>query len=64
MGAGDKDKLPVNTSYESARASEWLSARIDAPAVVLPHTVGSVDGTDDLFSLYETMLTTLERGSR
>lgn len=57
-------RLIIRTSYESARASEWLSARIDAPAVVLPHTVGSVDGTDDLFSLYETMLTTLERGSR
>ena len=57
-------RLIIRTSYQSARASDWLSARIDAPAVVLPHTVGSVDGTDDLFSLYEIMLTTLERGSR
>jgi len=54
-------RLIIRASYQSARASEWLADRIDAPAVVLPHTVGSVDGTDDLFALYEVMLTTLEQ---
>jgi zinc/manganese transport system substrate-binding protein len=54
-------RVIIRTSYQNARASDWLSARTGAPAVVLPHTVGSVEGTDDLFSLYETMLATLER---
>jgi zinc/manganese transport system substrate-binding protein len=54
----------IRTSYQSSRASDWLSARTGAPAIVLPHTVGSVAGTDDLFSLYETMLATLEQYAR
>ena len=54
-------RLIIRTSYQSARASEWLSGRIDAPVVILPHTVGSVDNTDNLFDFYEVMLTILER---
>jgi zinc/manganese transport system substrate-binding protein len=62
---GDKGvRLIVRTSYESSRASDWLSGRIDAPAVVLPHTVGSVEGADDLFGVYEVMLRRLEEGAR
>ncbi len=62
---GDKGvRLIVRTSYESSRASDWLSGRIGAPAVVLPHTVGSVEGTDDLFGVYEVMLRRLEEGAR
>jgi zinc/manganese transport system substrate-binding protein len=57
-------RLIVRTSYESSRASDWLSGRIGAPAVVLPHTVGSVEGTDDLFGVYEVMLRRLEEGAR
>jgi zinc/manganese transport system substrate-binding protein len=57
-------RLIVRTSYESSRASDWLSGRIDAPAVVLPHTVGSVEGADDLFGVYEVMLRRLEEGAR
>jgi hypothetical protein len=29
------------------------------PFVVLPHTVGSVPGTDDLFGLFDTLVKTL-----
>jgi zinc/manganese transport system substrate-binding protein len=57
-------RLIVRTSYESSRASDWLSGRIGAPAVVLPHTVGSVEGTDDLFGVYEVMLRRLEQGAK
>jgi zinc/manganese transport system substrate-binding protein len=61
----DKDvRLIARTSYQSSRASDWLSGRIGAPAVVLPHTVGSVAGTDDLFGVYEVMLERLEQGAK
>lgn len=50
----------VRSAYQSPRASEWLSRKTGIPAIVLPHTVGSVDGADDLFAVFETVLSRLE----
>ena len=50
----------MRSAYQSPRASEWLSRQTGIPAIVLPHTVGSVDGTDDLFAVFETVLSRLE----
>ena len=50
----------VRAAYQSARPSEWLSGRAGIPALVLPHTVGAVEGADDLFAVYEIMLDRLE----
>ncbi len=50
----------VRSAYQSARPSEWLSGRSGIPALVLPHTVGSVEGADDLFAVYRIMLDRLE----
>lgn len=50
----------VRSAYQSPRASDWLSGKTGIPAVVLPHTVGGVDGADDLFALFETILARLE----
>jgi zinc/manganese transport system substrate-binding protein len=49
----------VRSTYEDAKASEWLSSRTMIPAIVLPHTVGSVPGTDDLFKMFDVMVKTL-----
>jgi len=49
-------RLIVRSAYQSPRASEWLSGRTGIPAEVLPHTVGSIEGTDDLFSWYENLV--------
>lgn len=49
----------IRSVYEDSKASEWLSGRTDIPYVVLPHTVGSVDGTDDLFGLFDVIVATL-----
>ena|SRR6185503_2403928 len=49
----------IRSTYEDGKASEWLAARTQVPFVVLPHTVGSVPGTDDLFGLFDTLVKTL-----
>jgi zinc/manganese transport system substrate-binding protein len=51
--------LIIRSVYEDAKASEWLAERASIPFVVLPHTVGSVPGTDDLFGLFDVMVKTL-----
>jgi len=49
----------VRSTYEDAKASEWLGTRTQIPYVVLPHTVGSVTGTNDLFGMFDVMVKTL-----
>ncbi len=49
----------IRSTYEDAKASEWLSDRTSIPYVVLPHTVGSVDGADDLFGMFDVLVKTL-----
>jgi zinc/manganese transport system substrate-binding protein len=46
-------KLIVRSSYHSSTASEWLAERANAPAVMLPATVGGTAGATDLFGMYE-----------
>ena len=57
-------RLIIRAAYQSPRASEWLSGRTGIPAEVLPHTVGSVDGTADLFLWYEVLITRLVSASQ
>jgi len=52
-------RLIVRSAYQNGRGSHWLSDRMGIPAVVLPHTVGSVDGADDLFGMFDVMLDVL-----
>jgi zinc/manganese transport system substrate-binding protein len=52
-------KLIVRSAYKSEQASEWLSERTGIPAVVLPHTVGSVRGADDLFAMFDVIVAAL-----
>jgi zinc/manganese transport system substrate-binding protein len=46
-------RLIVRSSYHSPAASEWLSARLSLPAIMLPATVGGTDAARDLFGLYD-----------
>jgi zinc/manganese transport system substrate-binding protein len=50
----------VRTPYTDAKASQWLSERLGAPAIVLPYTVGGSPGADDLFGLFDYTLDLLE----
>ncbi len=52
-------KAIVRSSYEDSRASDWLSGRTGVKAIVLPHTVGSVPGTDTLYGMFDVIVARL-----
>ena len=56
---GKQVAVIVHSTYEDAKASEWLGTRTQIPFVVLPHTVGSVPGANDLFGMFDVMVKTL-----
>ena len=49
----------IRTVYDPGNAGEWLSGKTGIPVEVLPHTVGSAEGTDDLFSLFDRIVENL-----
>ena len=49
----------IRTVYDPGDAGEWLSRKTGIPVEVLPHTVGSAEGTDDLFSLFDRIVENL-----
>ncbi len=53
---GQNVKAIIRSSYQSSRASHWLSKRTEIPNIVLPHTVGSVEGSDDLFAMFDILI--------
>ena len=58
FGDGGADVI-VRSPYQDARPSQWLSERIDVPAVVLPLTVGGTDAATDLFSMFDDIVARL-----
>jgi len=52
-------RLIIRAAYKDEQASEWLSERTGIAHVVMPHTVGSVPGTDDLFAMFDFIVRTL-----
>ena len=48
------------TPSENEKPSNWLSDRLDIPALMLPFTVGATEDVVDLFSLYDVSLQMLE----
>jgi zinc/manganese transport system substrate-binding protein len=53
---GENVRIIVRSAYENSRGSHWLAERTGVTAEVLPHTVGSVEGTDDLFAVFDVMI--------
>jgi len=49
----------IRTPYENEKPSNWLSSRLDLPAIMLPYTVGATDDVVDLFSLYDETINML-----
>ncbi|MCU0809693.1 MAG: zinc ABC transporter substrate-binding protein [Thiobacillaceae bacterium] len=49
----------LRATYQNPRASEWLAARANIPAVALPFTVGGAVGADDLFGVFDVTLAEL-----
>jgi len=57
-------KAVVYSSYEDARASQWLSEHAGIPAVQLPFSVGGAPGADDLFGFYDVLVDRLLKATR
>lgn len=53
----------VRSPYQDAKASKWLSERIDVPEIVLPLTVGGTDAATDLFRMFDDILARLARAT-
>ena len=49
-------RIIVRSSYQNSRGSHWLADRADLMANVIPHTIGSVEGADDLFGIFDVMI--------
>jgi zinc/manganese transport system substrate-binding protein len=56
---GQQVALIIRSVYEDGKASAWLADRTSIPQVVLPHTVGSVPGAEDLFGMFDVVIKTL-----
>ena len=52
-------RIIVRSSYQNSRGSHWLADRAGIMADVIPHTVGSVEGADDLFGIFDVMIARL-----
>lgn len=49
-------KMVVYAAYNDPKAAQFFSQKAGIPAVKLPFTVGGVDGTDDLFKLFQVTI--------
>jgi len=49
----------IRSPYQDDRPSQWLSERIGVPAIVLPLTVGGTEEADDLFALFDDIISRL-----
>jgi len=56
---GKRVALIIRSVYEDGKASDWLGSRTSIPEVVVPHTVGSVPGADDLFGMFDVVVKTV-----
>lgn len=52
-------KAIVRSSYQDSRASDWLAGRTGVKAIVIPHTVRSVPGTDTLTQMFDVLVARL-----
>lgn len=57
-------RLIVRTPYQGARASEWLAAQANIPAIQLPFTVDGSERAMDLFGLFDDSIDRLLQAVR
>ena len=49
-------RMILRNAYNDPKAADWLAARIHAPVVMLPYSVGGTPGAGDLFALFDDTL--------
>ena len=50
----------IHSSYQSARAADWLAKRTSLPVVELPATIGGTPAATDLFGLFDDITARLQ----
>lgn len=53
-------KAILLATYQNPRGAKWMSERIDLPVVALPFTIGGAENTEDLFALFNTIISRLK----
>jgi hypothetical protein len=51
----------LTTSYYGAKEAKYVADKTGSSVVVLPHDVGSMDGTEDLVELIDTIVNKLRQ---
>jgi zinc/manganese transport system substrate-binding protein len=51
--AATPPRMILRSAYTEPKAADWLAARIKAPVVMLPYTVGGTPAAGDLFGLFD-----------
>ena len=54
--ATDPPKLILRNAYNDSKSADWLAAKVSAPVVLLPFSVGGTPGAKDLFGLFDDTL--------
>jgi zinc/manganese transport system substrate-binding protein len=62
--AADPPKMILRNAYNDSKAAEWLAARVHAPVVLLPFSVGGTPEAKDLFGLFDDTLKRLLEASK
>jgi zinc/manganese transport system substrate-binding protein len=51
--AATPPRMILRSAYTDPKAADWLAARMHAPVVMLPYTVGGTPAAGDLFGLFD-----------
>jgi zinc/manganese transport system substrate-binding protein len=57
--AATPPRMILLSAYGDPKAAKWLAARVNAPVVVLPYTVGGTPAAGDLFGLFDDTVSRL-----
>ena len=62
--SADPPRMILRNAYNDPKAAEWLSAKVGAPVVTLPFSVGGTPDAKDLFGLFDDTLKRLQAANK
>lgn len=54
----------ITSPLDSSKPSQWMKKQAGTPVIVLPHTVGAVENSDDLFDFFNEIIRRLTDNTR
>ncbi|MCP4697015.1 MAG: zinc ABC transporter solute-binding protein [Gammaproteobacteria bacterium] len=52
-------KAVIHAAYQNSKAAQWLAGKTGVSALVLPNSVGGADSAENLFGLFDTIISRL-----